>query len=85
MKPKKIAFFSALLLLLLGFYYFYEIRWTARQKEKAEASKKVLNVDAEQVEQISLKKPDSVIMLEKKRRGVVLDRTYQNAGRYLGG
>ena len=43
MKPKKIAFFSALLLLLLGFYYFYEIQWTARQKEKAEASKKVLN------------------------------------------
>jgi hypothetical protein len=66
MKPKKIAFFSALLLLLLGFYYFYEIRWTARQREKAEASKKVLNVDAEQVEQISLKKPDRVIILEKK-------------------
>lgn len=66
MKTKKIAFFSALLLLLLGFFYFYEIQWTARQKEKAEASKKVLNVDAEQVDQISLKKADTAVILEKK-------------------
>ncbi len=66
MKTKEIAFFSCLLLLLLGFFYFYEIRWTARQKEKAEASKKVLNVDAEKVDQISLKNADTAVILEKK-------------------
>ncbi|NVM20949.1 MAG: DUF4340 domain-containing protein [Desulfobacterales bacterium] len=66
MNPKKITFLSALLLLLAVFYYVYEVRWTARQKEKVGASKKVLNIDGENVERIRLKNPKGTVVVEKK-------------------
>ena len=66
MNVKKIAFLSTILLLLVGFYYFYEVRYTGKQKEKADSSKKVLNIKAEDIECIRLKKPKDTVVLEKK-------------------
>lgn len=66
MNVKKIAFLSTILLLLVGFYYFYEVRYTGKQKEKADSSKKVLNIKAEEIECIRLKKPKDTVVLEKK-------------------
>lgn len=66
MNPRKIAILSVLLLLLGGFYYFFEVRRSASQKAKAEISKKVLNIDAEQIERIGLKNSKGVLALEKR-------------------
>jgi hypothetical protein len=66
MNPRKIAILSVILLLLGGFYYFFEVRRSASQKAKAEISKKVLNIDAEQIERIGLKNSKGVLALEKR-------------------
>jgi hypothetical protein len=66
MNLKKIAILSALLFLLAAFYYFYEVRHEATQKDKAEALKKVLDLDGDNLERISLKNPKGTVVLEKK-------------------
>ena len=66
MNPRKIAILSVILLLLGGFYYFFEVRRSASRKAKAEISKKVLNIDAEQIERIGLKNSKGVLALEKR-------------------
>lgn len=65
MHGKKIAFFSTILLLLVGFYYLYEVRYTGKQKEKAASSKKVLNIKDRDIECIRIKKPKETLVLEK--------------------
>jgi hypothetical protein len=62
---KKIAFFSTILLLLVGFYYLYEVRYTGKQKEKAASSKKVLNIKDRDIECVSIRKPKETLVLEK--------------------
>ena len=66
MNGKKIAFFSIILLLLVGFYYLYEVRYTGKQKERAASSRKVLNIKAHDVECIRIKKPKETVVLEKR-------------------
>jgi hypothetical protein len=66
MNVKKIAFLSTILVLLVGFYYFYDVCYTGKQKEKADSLKKVLNIKAEEIEYIRLKKPKDTVVLEKK-------------------
>jgi hypothetical protein len=50
----------------VGFYYFYEVRYTEKQKEKADSSRKVLNVKAENIECIRFKKTKGMVVLEKR-------------------
>jgi len=66
MKEKKIAFLSTLLLLLVGFYYFYEVRYAGRQKERAALSRKVLNIKDHDIECIRIKKSKETVVLEKR-------------------
>ena len=66
MNGKKIAFLSTLLLLLVGFYYFYEVRYTGRQKERAALSRKVLNIKDHDIDCIRIKKPKETVVLEKR-------------------
>lgn len=66
MNGKKIAFFSTILLLLVGFYYFYEVRYTGKQKERAASSRKVLKIKDENIECVRIKKPKETVVLEKR-------------------
>jgi len=66
MKEKKIAFLSTLLLLLVGFYYFYEVRYAGKQKERAALSRKVLNIKDHDIECIRIKKSKETVVLEKR-------------------
>lgn len=66
MNGKKIAFFSIILFLLVGFYYFYEVRYTGKQKERAASSRKVLNIKDHDIECIRIKKPKETVVLEKR-------------------
>ncbi len=66
MNEKKIAFLLTTLVLLVGFYYFYEVRYTGKQKEKAESSRKVLNIKAGNIECIRFKTPNGMVVLERR-------------------
>ena len=66
MNGKKIAFLSTILLLLVGFYYFYEVRYTGKQKEKAASSSKVLNIKDQDIESMCLRNPKGTVVLEKR-------------------
>ena len=66
MNGKKIAFLSTILLLLVGFYYFYEVRYAGKQKERADLSRKVLNIKDENIECVRIKKPKETVVLEKR-------------------
>ena len=66
MNGKKTAFLSTLLLVLVGFYYFYEVRYTGKQKERAASSRKVLNIKDYDIEYIRIEKPNETVVLEKR-------------------
>ena len=66
MNVKKIAFLSTILLLLVGFYYLYEVRYSGKQKEKADSLRKVLNIKAEGIDCIHLRKLKDPVVLEKR-------------------
>ncbi|MBW1740007.1 MAG: DUF4340 domain-containing protein [Deltaproteobacteria bacterium] len=66
MNGKKIAFLSIILFLLVGFYYFYEVSYTGKQKEKAALSRKVLKIKDKDIEGIRVKNPKGEVVLEKK-------------------
>lgn len=72
MNVQKIAFLSTILLLLVSFYYFYEVRYRGKQKEKADSSRKVLNIKAENIEWIRFKKPKDMVVLEKRDKAWLL-------------
>jgi hypothetical protein len=66
MNGKKIAFLSTILLLLIGFYYVYEVRYIGKQKERAASSRKVLNIKDHDIECIRIKKSKETVVLEKR-------------------
>ena len=63
---KKIAFLSTILLLLAGFYYFYDVRYAGQQKERAASSRNVLKIQDEDIECVRIKKPKDTVVLEKR-------------------
>lgn len=69
MNVKKIAFLSTILVLLVGFYYFYEVCYIGKQKERAASSRKVLNIKDKEIESILLKNSNGKIVLEKRDKG----------------
>jgi len=69
MNGKKIALLSTILLLLAGFYYFYEVRYTGQQKEKAASSRKVLKIKHDDIDRVRIMKPEDTLVLERRDDG----------------
>jgi len=67
MKTTRIAIFSAIFVILIGFYYLYEVRWAIRQKEKVEACKTILDINTQDVNRISLKTAKGMVEIEKRK------------------
>ncbi len=66
MNFRSIAVLTGVFIVLAGFYYFYEVRRTEREQEKAETSKRLLDIDREKITRIDIKHPNSGLVLEKE-------------------
>nr|HID57991.1 DUF4340 domain-containing protein [Desulfobacterales bacterium] len=66
MYGRKIVILSIILCILVGFYYFYDTQWVAKQKEEESEAKRIFTYAVETVEQIRLKNPKGSVVLEKK-------------------
>ncbi len=58
---------ALIVLLLLGGYLIWSNKKEARQKEIEKASKKVVKLDFDKLKKIIIKRPDSTVVLEKKK------------------
>ena len=66
MNGTKIVLLSTILLLLAGFYYFYEVRYTGQRKEKAASSRKVLKIKDDDIDRVRIMKSKDTLVLEKR-------------------
>ena len=65
MRWQTTAVLAALLLVLGGFYYFYEVRWAPAREEAVARKGRVFAADTKDVTEIVIKRPEDTVKLKR--------------------
>lgn len=66
MNGRKIAFLSFVLVALVGFYYFYEVRYIQKEKEREALSRRIVQIKKDDLVSMRITRQDGSIALERR-------------------